>query len=132
MQNRIFFPQLALDMWVPDGKVELAGDRLTLAANGRCYRVGEAVHVVREVTGTACPHDLVGRAKLRQGLLAMGAELMDDSMILGDNAYDVVPGWLGVPIESFDAYSARHAPGATGDTRPTSDEQMLATFILSA
>jgi hypothetical protein len=125
MENRIFFPQTALDAWVIDGRVELAESELTLRPEGRRYQVSEAVHVVREVTGTACPYDLVGRVKRRLQLLELGAELMDDSMLVGDNAYDVVAGWVAVPSCSFSTYCSEQADR---EALPDTDEALLQRF----
>ena len=34
-KNRVFFPQAALDLWISEGKVDLAGDELTIKAEAR-------------------------------------------------------------------------------------------------
>jgi len=34
-KNRVFFPQTALDQWISEGKVDLAGDELTIKAEAR-------------------------------------------------------------------------------------------------
>jgi hypothetical protein len=137
MKNRIFFPQAVLDTWLVGERVDLAADELTLLDEGRRYRIREAVRVVREVTGAACPRDLIGRVKARDYLLELGAELMEDSMILGDNAYDVVAGWLGEPIGSWVEHSSSSArleaiaqAAEPVAATPKSDEELLASFIL--
>ncbi len=43
MQNRVFFPQAALDQWLADGTVDLRGTELTILAEARRYRIVEAV-----------------------------------------------------------------------------------------
>ena len=53
MKNRVFFPQAALDQWLGDGTVDLRGDELTIAAEGRRYRLTESVRILNEVTGGA-------------------------------------------------------------------------------
>ena len=98
MQNRVFFPQAALDQWLADGSIELRGTELSILAEARRYRLAEAAHVTTEVTGTPDAHELLGRVKSKQYLDELGAELLESSMILGDNAYDVVPGWLASPL----------------------------------
>jgi hypothetical protein len=79
-----------------DGLVELNGAELQLTGKGITFKVAEAVHVVGEVTGADDAHELVGRVKTRVALEELGAELMESSLLMGDNAYDVVPGWLGL------------------------------------
>ena len=136
MQNRVFFPQVALDQWLVDGAVELRGTELTIGAEARRYQLAEAVHILREVTGGTDQNDLVGRVKSKLFLQEFGAEILESSMILGDNAYDVVPGWLGAPIGSFDEHvvsveraNARASRHEFGD-EPKTDEDLLARFLL--
>jgi hypothetical protein len=98
MENRFFFPQAAVDQWIVDERVDFRDGELTVLGPGRRYKVSEAVHVVREVTGTTDAHDLVGRVKARGALETLGAEIIESSMLLGDAAYDVEPGWMGTPV----------------------------------
>ena len=136
MQNRIFFPQSALDHWVVEGQVDLAGNQLTILGEGRRYRIAEAVHVLREVTGTADQNDIVGKVKSRVFFEELGAEILEDSMIIGDNAYDVATGWLGAPTSTFEEHVAsreRAAARRSQDTfgeEPKTDEDLLARFLL--
>ena len=123
MRNRVFFPQQALDIWTADDRVDLASDELMLKQDGRKYRVIEAVRVLREVTGTADPKELVGKVKSRAYLAELGAELLEGSMILGDNAYDVVPGFVGAPTTSFEDHKK------TGSSAE-SDEDLLGQLVL--
>jgi hypothetical protein len=134
-KNRIFFPQEALDTWLLDGHVELSGEELTIKAEGRKFRIAEAVRVLTEVTGTPDGFDLVGRVKSKGYLTELGAEMLDSSMILGDNAYDVTPGFLGMPIGSFAAHIAEVARRSDpsikpADLPPKSDEELLGQFLL--
>jgi hypothetical protein len=98
MENRFFFPQAALDQWIVDERVDFRDAELTVLGAGRRYKLAEAVHVVREVSGTTDSHDIVGRVKSRGALEKLGAEIVESSMLLGDAAYDVEPGWVGTPI----------------------------------
>jgi hypothetical protein len=127
-KNRVFFPQEALDVWLSEGRVDLAGEELTLKAEGRRFRLTEAVRVLREVTGTPDAYDLVGRVKSRVFLDALESELLESSMLIGDNAYDVVPGFLGIPQGSFEEHLAQSE--RTPERRlPTNDEELLAQFL---
>jgi hypothetical protein len=133
MQNRVFFAQAALDVWLADGAIELAGTELTITAEARRYRLAEAAQVVREVTGSPDAHELIGRVKSTHYLEELGAELMEGSMILGDNAYDVVPGFMATPVGSFDEFlaSPEHTSKRDGMSPKdaTSDEELLARFV---
>jgi len=137
MQNRVFFPQTALNQWLVDGAVDLRGTELTIVGEARRYQLAEAVHVIREVTGSEDANDLVGRVKSKVFLQEFGAELLETSMVLGDNAYDVAPGWLGAPVGTFDEHvasveraNARASQHEFDGEEPKTDEDLLARFLL--
>jgi len=127
MKNRVFFPQVALDEWLAEDRVDLRNDELTIKSEGRKYRIIEAIRVVREVSGSADSHELLGKVKSKAFLGELGAEILESSMILGDNAYDVVPGFVGAPVGTF----AEHQKSAsTAQARNLStDEDLLAAFL---
>jgi hypothetical protein len=134
MQNRVFFPQAAIDQWGVDGAIDLTASELILLADGRRYKIEEAVRVVAEVSGANDAHQLIGKVKPKAVLDALGAEIMENSMILGDNAYDVVPGWAGTPRTPFAAHlaaperAAARAGKPDADSPPTSEEELLQRF----
>ena len=136
MQNRVFFPQSALDQWMIDGVVDVAGTELSLLAEARRYALTEAVRVVQEVTGGTDPNGLLGRVKTKDALVVLGAELMETSMIIGENAYDVVPGWIGIPVGAFADHVAsperKVARTRVGDAGadPKTEEELLAHCLL--
>ncbi len=126
MRNRVFFPQTALDEWLADTRVELRNEELLIKSENRKYRIIEGIRVLREVSGSSDSHELVGKVKSKAFLLELGAELLETSMIMGDNAYDVVPGFVGAPMGSIvqqPATPSGKAPSAT------TDEDLLAAFL---
>jgi hypothetical protein len=130
MQNRVFFPQAALDQWVVDGTVDLHKGELTIlgeAGQGRRYLVEEAVRVMRDVSGQGDTASLIGRVKTRAWLESQGGEIVETSMLLGDAAYDVEPGWVGTPVGSFAEHLTRVGAAGAGGVR--SDEELLAKFL---
>jgi len=127
MENRIFFPQAALDEWIVAGTVDLQDGVLTILPVGRRYRLAEAVRVVRDASGGG-DAELVGRVKARVYLEQIGAEIVESSMLLGDAAYDVEPGWVAVPTSAFADYAAAMKPGR-GGAQPKTDEELLAKFV---
>jgi hypothetical protein len=139
MQNRVFFPQTALDRWIVDGAVDLQGGVLSLVGERRTYEVAEAVRVLREVSGVGDLAQLVGKVKTRTSLEQQGAEIVESSMLLGEAAYDVDPGWMGVPVGAFsmrgsDAPASNSKKGkgtkkATKHGPPKTDEELLARFL---
>jgi hypothetical protein len=135
-ENRVFFPQAALDQAIGDGTVDLKDGVLTIVAQGRRFALSEAVRVTGEVSGAGDAHEIVGRAKVQGYLEQLGAEILETSMLLGDAAYDVEPGWMGVPIGSFAEHVASDAAkgareaaarGGAMHPEPTDDEQLLAS-----
>lgn len=131
MKNRVFFPQAALDEWLAEDRVEITADELILREEGRKYRIIEAVRVLHEVTGSPDANELIGKVKSIAYLTELGAELLDTSVILGDNAYEVCPGFVGAPIGTF-AQHRESLSDAEPAFRPlTSDEDLLARFLSS-
>jgi hypothetical protein len=124
MRNRVFFPQAALDEWLADNRVDLKNDELSIKGEDRRFRIIEAVRVLREVTGSDDPHELLGCVKSRAFLSELGAELLEGSMIIGDNAYDVLPGFVGAPTSTFEDHRRRTPTG-----KATNDEDLLLAFI---
>jgi hypothetical protein len=126
--NRVFFPQAALDQWISDGKVDLADDELTIKPEARRYRILEAARILREVTGVPDANELVGKVKTLQYLSGLGADVLENSMVLGDNAYDIIPGFVGAPVGTFEEHRA--GSGGAQGAAPVSDEDLLAKFLL--
>lgn len=128
MKNRVFFPQVALDEWLVEDRVDLRNDELTIKSEGRKYRIIEAIRIVNEVSGSPDSHELLGKVKSRAFLSELGAEILETSMILGDNAYDVVQGFVGAPIGTF-ADHQKTSPPSTKLRNLTTDEDLLAAFL---
>jgi hypothetical protein len=129
-KNRVFFPQAALDQWISEGKVDIAGDELTIKPDARRYRILEAARVLTECTGLPDANELVGKVKTRLFLSELGAELLESSMVLGENAYDIIPGFVGAPVGTFSEHMA--AAATAGATSAVSDEDLLAKFLLES
>ncbi len=125
--NRVFFPQALLDMWIADERIDLTGNELLLRDEGRRFRIFEAVHVVRDAADGGDQSHLVGKVKTREQLTE--AEILENSMLIGDNAYDVVPGFVGEPIGAFEA---RAADAAKAPSNASNDEELLAQFLLKS
>jgi hypothetical protein len=118
-ENRVFFPQEALDEWLEQGRVQLVGDELTTTPEGRRLRVESALRFVAEVGAGADPHGLIGKVKTLDQVEALTGEHCADSVIIGDCAYQVVEGWLGELLPTI-RRTARRKPDA--DASPQSDE----------
>lgn len=101
---RLFISQDRLDAWTAEQRVAVTGDLMTLADDGRAFRIRPAVRFLRTSGTDGDPHDLIGKVKDDQALAAIGADHYMNSVILGETAYDVQPGFLGDPVR-------RNAPG---------------------
>ena len=136
MHNRVFFSQDALDVWLANETIDLTGTELTVKTEGRRYRLAEAAHIVREVSGAPDASELIGRVKSTQYLEELGAEIMQGSMILGDNAYDVVPGFMATPLGPFEEFlaSTEHQAlrNSSSPEEATTDEELLTRFLATA
>ena len=78
------------------------------------------------MSGADDRYELVGRIE-RAFLVELGAEVLENSMILGDNAYDVVQGFVGAPIGNFGQYaSVVHSAASAGNG---DDAELLARFV---
>jgi len=125
--TRVFFPDEALDAWLASGKAELAGGYLTTKPEGHRYRVVEAVRVLAEVTGGADAYQLVGSVKPLVYVRELGAELLGSSMVLDDNAYDIVTGWVAVPDIDKQAQNAEPLDKRSGAHQ--AEAEALAQFL---
>lgn len=97
MSARIFISQAALDTWVSTERVDLQGDVLSLRPDGSAMTLVPA-SVFKSVSGGPDRHGLVGKVKDEAAVAALGAEAYMTSVILGDAAYEVEPGFLAIPV----------------------------------
>ncbi|MCI0572839.1 MAG: hypothetical protein L0Y66_18970 [Myxococcaceae bacterium] len=118
--SKLFLPQTTLEEWALGEKADLHDGKLTVVGEGGAWPVEPAVHFVKLVSGQDA-HGLVTKVKTERQLASLGAEQMADSVVLGEAAYEVVPGYVAaLPDE---------APA--GDPRKGSPESdLLAAFLL--
>ncbi|WP_257456287.1 hypothetical protein [Archangium lipolyticum] len=120
---RLFLPQTLLEEWALEDKADVKDGVLVVAGEEGVYPVVPAVHIVQLVTGEDA-NGLVSKVKTEEQLERLGAEQMADSVLLGDTAYEVVPGYVAeVPVPPSDASSGE---GKTG-----SEADLLAAFLLN-
>ena len=96
---RIFVSQEVVDQWSADERIAIDGDVMILTLTQQRVRLSPAVRVLRVVSGTADPFNLVGSVKTPSELAAFGGEQYMSSLLLGDVAYDVQPGYFGDPLD---------------------------------
>jgi hypothetical protein len=103
---RLFFPQEWVDEANLEEIVRVEGDSLTVPADGKVFRLTPAVRFLKVDGGDDDPNGWVGKVKPAAELEGLGAEAMEKSVIHGDTAYGVQPGYIaeyqgqGSPISS--------------------------------
>lgn len=99
---RIYVSQALVDRWLAEGHIELQGDllRLSLRQSGpqTSLFINPAVFFERIDGVEQDPHGVVGCVKSSQELAQIGAEHYDTSVVLGESAYTVQPGFIAVPV----------------------------------
>lgn len=102
-ENRVFFPQQTVDAWLDEGRIVLSGSELSIGGTREHFRLQGALHFVADVAETGDPHELVGKVKTLEDVQELHGEHCADSVVLGESAYQVVEGFLAVPLPSRDA-----------------------------
>ncbi|MCX4245977.1 hypothetical protein [Paraliomyxa miuraensis] len=97
---RIFVAQSLVDQWLADGIISLDGDLLRMSAVGTptSLFINPAVYFEKVDGDEPDPYQVVGCVKSSQELAQMGAEHFDTSVVLGELAYTVMPGFIAVPV----------------------------------
>jgi hypothetical protein len=103
MPVKVFISQGVIDAWVSSEQVEIAGSLLSFRARAGALDLVSASLFKRISAGKTDPHTLVGKVLDEEAILALGGETYMSSVLLGETAYDVEPGFLGVPAGGTEA-----------------------------
>ena len=93
----LFVSQALLDAWASQGRIDLDGGSIALLSGqgrGRRYALEPAVRFLRVAGGGDDALGLVARVKTLAQVREIGGETMADSVVVGDVAYEVEPGFL--------------------------------------
>jgi hypothetical protein len=93
----LFVTQALLDSWAGQGKIDFVGNVMTLQqgeGKGRSYALEPAVRFLKVIGADQDPHKLLAKVKQVSQLREMGAEQVENSVIMGDCGYEVEPGFL--------------------------------------
>ena len=115
--STLFLPQTTLEEWALDEKADIRDGRLSVTGGDATYPVEPAVHFLRLVSGEDA-QGLVAKVKTERQLATLGAEQMADSVLLGEAAYEVVPGYVA------------DVPDAPAPKRSSTESDLLAAFLL--
>ncbi len=94
MARNLFIAQATLATWTEQEKITFDQNVMTIKADGRSFRLVEAVRFVALEGGGEDKPGLLGRVKTDMQLRKMGAERCRDSVIYQDLAYKVQEGFL--------------------------------------
>jgi len=100
MAVKVFIPQELVDAWVTGDKVDLAGETMTFRESRISLRVVPGYFFDHVSGGSDEGPKLLGRAKTKAAVGALGAEAYMNSVIVGETAYDVEAGFIGKPVDS--------------------------------
>jgi hypothetical protein len=89
----LFISQEWVDVSNMEDKVTLDGQQMVIAADGKAYQLTPAVRFLKVEGGDSDSHQLIGKVKTNMALEALDAETMAESVLLGDTAYRVQPGF---------------------------------------
>jgi len=106
----LFVSQALIDTWAGQGRIDFVGNVMTLLAgegSGRRYELEPAVRFLKVLGAEADPHQLVAKVKPLAPLREQGAEAVENSVVLGDVAYEVEQGFLA---EASAVQAAVNAP----------------------
>jgi|WetSurMetagenome_2_1015567.scaffolds.fasta_scaffold473902_2 hypothetical protein len=100
MSAKVFLPQEVVDSWITADKVELSGEVMTLRELGVALRLVPGFYFDHVAGGSDEGHNLLGRAKSKAAVAALGAEAYMNSVLLGETAYEVEAGFIAKPVDS--------------------------------
>lgn len=141
MSGRLFVPQTQLDTWLEDGLVDVTVDGLAISGEGRILPLEPAFRFLSLLDGEDAA-GLLSRVKSEGELRGLGAEPYGDSVLLGEVAYEVVPGFLATYVGPAPGNAQRQSavavtgatpiearPGPKSD-REGGDAELLSAFFL--
>jgi hypothetical protein len=99
MAVKVFIPQELVDAWVTRDKVDFAGEMMTFRESRIILRVVPGYFFDHVSGGSDEGPKLLGRAKTKAAVAALGAEAYLNTVLVGETAYDVEAGFIGKPID---------------------------------
>ena len=98
--SRLFLSQSVLDRWLSEGVAELDGDTLQVLPEKHAFDLQTAVLFENEVTGAGDALGLLGKVKDVGQIAEMAGDYSQGTVIVGDLAYEVTDGFVGMPAKS--------------------------------
>ena len=98
--SRLFVSQSVLDRWLSEGVAELSGDTLHVLPERHAFDLTTGVLFETEVTGAGDALGLIGKVKDVEQIAEMAGDYSQGTVIVGDLAYEVTDGFVGIPAEN--------------------------------
>jgi hypothetical protein len=131
VNDKLFIPQTVLYRWVDTGKVTFDNQILTLLAEKKAYTVTPAVRFVKLIAGDDAA-GLLTKVRTLSKLRELGAEHLSDSVILGDNAYEVQEGFIGVVLADAEVATKTETVAAPAPPPVVAPTPVAATPVAAA
>jgi hypothetical protein len=130
--KKIFISQPVLDSMFEQGKAHLDQDRLMIhSKQNQVFKMIPACKFLYVADGSQDPHRLLGKILTRQDLEKIHADLYMDSVIYKEVAYQVEPGYLGLPeTEAAAATTQKVAAAAGPQADEATDAELLGDYLL--
>ncbi len=104
VMKKIFIAQSVLDSMFEQEKAHLEQDKLMIhSKQNQIFKLTPAFKFLYVSDGSADPHQFVGKIFTKQELDKIDVDLYMDSAIYKDTAYQVDPGYVGMPLASSPA-----------------------------
>jgi 3-oxoacyl-ACP reductase-like protein len=152
MADYLFVPQSVLDKWSEQGRIQVDGNVLTILGEQKSFALTQAVRFIKMEAGDDNA-GLLAKVKTTDALKQMGAEHYMESVLLGENAYQVQQGFLAdanalrraavasqaqpsrqgatpAPEAALGANPAADPAQAAEDKKQGAEQDMLAQFLL--
>ncbi len=120
MAGLLFVSQAMIDSWAEQGRIDFVGNVMTLLSGqgrGRSYALDPAVRFLALLGAESDPHQMLKKVKSVVQLKELGGEVIDASVVLGDVAYEVEPGYLA-EMSALQAAAAAKADPARSAAAP--------------
>ncbi len=110
-EKKIFISQQVLDALFEQDQAELKDDELSiLSKNRQVFKLIPAFKFLYLAEGSLDPNQLIGKIFTEAQLKSAKADIYMDSVIYKDVAYQVEPGFLGIPRAPKEGKAAEQPP----------------------
>lgn len=101
LHDRMFVAQTTLEAWLDSGKAEFDGEIVRLTSHAKVYRLEPAVRF-ESVADGGDGGGLLGKVITEKQVGELGGELLEDSVMFGEHAFQVRAGYIAVLSAGMD------------------------------